>query len=515
MVLPLAKPGQTRLAGFVVAGISPRLMVNDGYKGFLDLLASQIATAIGNARAYEEERNRVHALAELDRAKTTFFSNVSHEFRTPLTLMLGPVDDLLERDGDLSPVARGQLELVNRNGKRLLRLVNTLLEFSRIEAGRERACYVPTDLATLTTELASNFRSACERAGLQLTVDCPQQPEAVYVDREMWEKIVLNLLSNAFKFTFQGGIAVTLRQVGPTAELRVRDTGTGIAAEELPRLFERFHRIESSQGRTHEGTGIGLALVQELVKLHGGSITAESAVGRGTTFTLSIPLGSEHLPSAQIGKPNPASSTSTLASPYVEEVLRWLPHAAGEEQLDELDLSTDDDEPLPSPCRDANGKEDERPRVLVADDNSDMRQYITRLLAKDFHIEAVPNGEAALAIGREQPPDLILTDVMMPRLDGIGLLRELRADPRTQSVPVIMLSARAGEESRVEGIATGADDYLVKPFQRPGIGGPGVRPVADGAAATGGQCVLARERGATAQHALGRPNGGLALGCIR
>ena len=292
VVLPLAKPGQTRLAGFVVAGISPRLMVNDGYKGFLDLLASQIATAIGNARAYEEERNRVRALAELDRAKTTFFSNVSHEFRTPLTLMLGPVDDLLGHNGDLSPVAKGQLELVNRNGKRLLRLVNTLLEFSRIEAGRERASYVPTDLATFTTELASNFRSACERAGLQLTVDCPQLSEPVYVDREMWEKIVLNLLSNAFKFTFQGGIAVTLRQVGPAAELRVRDTGTGIATEELPRLFERFHRIESSQGRTHEGTGIGLALVQELVKLHGGSITAASAIGHGTTFIVSIPLGS-------------------------------------------------------------------------------------------------------------------------------------------------------------------------------------------------------------------------------
>ena len=220
------------------------------------------------------------ALADLDRAKTAFFSNVSHEFRTPLTLMLGPVEDMLSRSyTELSPSAKGQLEVVNRNGLRLLRLVNSLLDFSRIEAGRVRAAYQPTDLAAFTTELASVFRAACERAGLALTVECASLDDAVFVDRDMWEKIVLNLLSNAFKFTYEGEISVTLKQVDNAAELCVRDTGTGIPSEEIPRLFERFHRVENARGRTHEGSGIGLALVHELVKLHSGSINVESVIG--------------------------------------------------------------------------------------------------------------------------------------------------------------------------------------------------------------------------------------------
>jgi hypothetical protein len=190
VVLPLKKPGHPQLAGFVVAGISPRLAFNDEYKGFLDLLAGHIATAVANARAYEEEKRRAEALTELDRAKTAFFSNVSHEFRTPLALMLGPVEDLLARSHtDLSPAAASQLEVVSRNGLRLLRLVNTLLDFSRIEAGRVRAVYQPTDLAVFTAELASVFRAAVEKAGLELVVDCPELDEPVFVDRDMWEKI--------------------------------------------------------------------------------------------------------------------------------------------------------------------------------------------------------------------------------------------------------------------------------------------------------------------------------------
>jgi PAS domain S-box-containing protein len=462
VVVPMAKPGQSRPTGFVVAGVSPRLVFTDEYKGFILLLAGQVAAAVGNARAYEEERRRAEALAELDRAKTAFFSNVSHEFRTPLTLMLGPVEDLLARSHtDLPPAAAGQLEVVNRNGLRLLRLVNSLLDFSRIEAGRVRAVYQPTDLAAFTADLASNFRSACERAGLRLVVDCEPVGESVFVDREMWEKVVLNLVSNAFKFTFEGEVAVTVRRAGTAAELRVRDTGTGIPAEEMPRLFERFHRVEKARGRTHEGSGIGLALVQELVKLHGGTIGAESAVGKGTTFTITLPLGSAHLPPDQIGDGRTAA-TGTGATPYVEEALRWLPDGGPDDGRNELPTYH---EPLPTPYRRAerNGGDD-RPRVLVADDNADMRQYVVRLLAEQFRVEAVPDGEAALQAARAQPPDLILTDVMMPRLNGFGLLKELRADPRTSGLPIIMLSARAGEESRVEGMEAGADDYLVKPF---------------------------------------------------
>ena len=464
VVLPIVKSGQDRLAGFLVAGVSARRPLDEHYRGFLDLLASQIATAIGNARAYEEERRRAQALYELDRAKTAFFSNVSHEFRTPLTLMLGPVEDLLAKSHtDLPPAATGQLEVVNRNGLRLLRLVNTLLDFSRIEAGRVRATYQATDLAAFTAELASVFRAAVERAGLRLTVDCPPLGAPVFVDRDMWEKIVLNLLSNAFKYTFAGEIVVTLRQGQGAAELRVRDSGTGIPAEEIPRLFERFHRVENARGRTHEGSGIGLALVQELVKLHGGAVAVESVVEQGSTFAVTIPLGSSHLPPDQIAESRPTVSTVVGAGPYVEEALRWLPDEEQSASASSSELPTHL-EALAIPALLPEGEDDDRPLVLVADDNADMRQYLFRLLAERYRVRMAPDGEVALAAIREEPPHLVLTDVMMPRLDGFGLLRELRADPRTRDLPVIMLSARAGEESRVEGLHAGADDYLIKPF---------------------------------------------------
>ncbi len=459
IVLPLLKSGRVEVFGFVVAGLSPRLIFSDSYRGYLELMAGHIAIAIANAAAYEQERQRAEVLAELDRAKTAFFSNVSHEFRTPLTLMLGPVEDMLAHGrAELSAADREGLDVVKRNGLRLLRLVNTLLDFSRIEAGRVRAVFQSTDLAAFTTELASMFRSACERAGIRLTVDCEPLGEPVFIDREMWEKIVLNLLSNAFKFTFDGEIVVALRRTQTTAELRVRDTGTGVPAEEMPRLFERFHRIENARGRTHEGSGIGLALVQELVKLHGGSITAESVVGKGTTFQISLPLGSGHLPSGQIEENAGAAATGDGASPYVEEALRWLP----DEGSPELPTYHEALAIARGPAEQA--ESDTRPRVLVADDNADMRQYIVRLLAEHYRIEAAPDGEAAFAAVRGQPPDLVLTDVMMPKLDGFGLLRKLRGDPRTSQIPVILLSARAGEESRVDGMEAGADDYIVKPF---------------------------------------------------
>ncbi len=460
LALALKAPGSERPVGVLVAGVSSRLRLSQGYRDFHELLAATVSTAVTNGRAFEDERRKAEALAELDRTKTAFFSNVSHEFRTPLTLMLGPVEDMLAHSQtDLSPAAKSQLEVVNRNGMRLLRLVNTLLDFSRIEAGRVRAAFQPTNLTTFTTELASVFRSACERAGLVLTVECEPLGEPVFVDRDMWEKVVLNLLSNAFKFTFAGEIAVTLRKVGNAAELRIRDSGTGIPSSEMPRLFERFHRVENAQGRTHEGSGIGLSLVQELIKLHGGSITAESVVDEGTTFIASLPLGSAHLPSDQIAEGRRTESAGIGAMPYVEEALRWLPDAIAVD-IDPPMYS----EPLPVPYLGNERDGDERPRVLVADDNADMRQYLVRLLAEHFRTEAVPDGEAALAAARVSVPDLILSDVMMPRLDGFGLLRALRADPRTGGVPVIMLSARAGEESRVEGMEAGADDYLVKPF---------------------------------------------------
>ena len=444
VVLPITLPGQEQTVGFLIAGVSPRLRLDDSYRSFLDLVAGQVATAVSGARAYEEERRRAEALAELDRAKTAFFSNVSHEFRTPLTLMLGPLEDALA-DPQLPPPDRERLEVVQRNSVRLLKLVNTLLDFSRIEAGRTQAVYEPTDLAAFTAELASVFRSAAERAGLRLIVDCPPLGAPVWVDREMWEKIVLNLLSNAFKFTFEGEIEVSLRPAGETVELVVRDTGMGIQAEEIPHLFERFHRIKDARGRTFEGSGIGLALVQELVKQHGGTVRAESEVDRGTVFTVSIPLGKEHLPADRIVAARAHASAGMRVEAYAEEALRWLP--AGTRTQKEGETVS------PSAAR-----------ILLADDNADMREYVRRLLSQKYEVVAVQDGAAALREAREQPFDLVLSDVMMPRLDGFGLLAGLRLEERTKTLPVILLSARAGEESKVEGLEAGADDYLIKPF---------------------------------------------------
>ncbi|RIK37933.1 MAG: hypothetical protein DCC55_22700 [Chloroflexi bacterium] len=456
-ILPIMAPTEAQPIGLLVAGISPRREWDDDYRGFLDLVAGHVATAIAHARAYEAERQRAEALAELDRAKTAFFSNVSHEFRTPLTLMLSPLEEMLERRNGAPVADQTQLEMIHRNGLRLLKLVNTLLDFSRIEAGRMRASYAPTDLGPFTAELASFFCSAIERAGLQLHIDCPSLPQPVYVDPEMWEKIVLNLLSNAFKFTFQGEISVSLQWRHDHVELRVRDTGTGIPAAEIPNLFTRFHRIRGAQARTHEGSGIGLAMVQELVRLHGGHIDVESTVGQGTIFTVTLPAGSTHLPADRIYSQFMPAAPGPQVRPYVEEALRWLP--TSDLGLPILDFDPSDDHPTG-----ASGEPPESPRILLADDNADLREYLTRLLAQHYTVIPAADGRAALEVVRAQTPNLVLTDVMMPGMDGLELLQALRADPQTAALPVILLSARAGEEARIEGLEVGADDYLVKPF---------------------------------------------------
>ncbi|NQE33029.1 Sensor histidine kinase TmoS [Microcoleus sp. IPMA8] len=459
VVLPLARSGET--FGFLIAGVSPLRTFDDDYKGFFDLMAGQVTTAIANAQAYEQERKRAEALAELDRAKTAFFSNVSHEFRTPLTLMLAPLEDTIANlDGTIPPQEREQLQLVQRNGMRLLKLVNSLLDFSRIEAGRVQASYEPVDLATYTAELASTFRSLIERARMSLIVDCPTLPEAIYVDREMWEKIVLNLLSNAFKFTLAGTITVRLRWINSGVELLVADTGIGIPSEELPHLFERFNRIKNSQGRSFEGSGIGLSLVQELVKLHGGAIDVSSTFGQGSCFTVTIPAGTAHLPPEQIGVSCTLASTALGAIPYVEEAQRWLPE--GDLRLEEWSIAPSTYELVNQPAQ--SKIQNLKSKIVLADDNADMRDYIRRLLSGSYIVQTVADGLAALTAIEKNPPDLVLTDVMMPGMDGFELLRSLRSNPATQDIPIILLSARAGEEARIEGLAAGADDYLIKPF---------------------------------------------------
>ncbi|MFD7656818.1 SpoIIE family protein phosphatase [Actinosynnema sp. NPDC059797] len=454
LVAPLQQQGGTPY-GFVVAGLNRYRSPDEGYRGFVELVAGHVAAGIASARSYQAQQRRAEELAELDRAKTAFFSNISHEFRTPLTLIMGPVAELRDRLAVTDPGASGELEVVHRNGLRLGKLVNTLLDFSRIEAGRMQARYEPVDLAAFTAELASVFRSAIDKAGLVFEVDCRPLPEPVHLDRGMWEKVVLNLLSNALKFTFEGSIRVSVRAGDGEASVTIADTGVGVPAEEMPRLFERFHRIENTRSRSNEGSGIGLALVRELVGLHGGAITADSTVGEGTRFTIRLPFGSAHLPPDAVSPAAGPASVSVTADPYLQEALRWLPAEQGGAAV--RDVKSPGTDTASGPAVPAT--------VLVADDNADMREYLTRLLSgAGYEVHPVTDGVEALEAARARLPDLVVSDVMMPRLDGLGLVGALRTDPRTAAVPVLLLSARAGQEASIEGLRAGADDYLVKPF---------------------------------------------------
>ncbi|ONI87864.1 histidine kinase [Actinosynnema sp. ALI-1.44] len=465
MVVPLRQQGETPL-GFMVMALNRYRPLDEAYRAFVELAAGHVAAGVLSARSYQAQRSRADELAALDRAKTTFFSNVSHEFRTPLSLITGPVQQLRAwmSDPDAHPPAsvREDVEVIHRNGLRLGKLVNTLLDFSRIEAGRMQARYEPVDLAAVTLELASSFRSAVDQAGLRFDVDCPALPQRVYVDRDMWEKVILNLLSNAVKFTFDGSISIRLTGHEDHVVLEVADTGTGIAETEMPRLFERFHRVEHARSRSTEGSGIGLALVKELVGLHGGSITAVSREHQGTTFTIQVPFGRAHLPAECVveepgqddgGAPGTAES-------FVQEALRWQPTPELSRPAS-VDGPADTEHPVAAPL--VSGPM--AGRVLVADDNADMRGYLARLLRGTGHeVRIVSDGQAALEAIRADPPDVVVSDVMMPRLDGLELIAALRADPRVASVPVLLLSARAGQEASVQGLEAGADDYLVKPF---------------------------------------------------
>jgi signal transduction histidine kinase len=444
----LASRAKERADGVLVVGLNPFRLFDDAYADFLSLIGGQISASLATAQAYEGERHRAEALAELDRAKTEFFSNVSHEFRTPLTLMLGPIEDMLAAEHAVPDGTRPQLEVIHRNALRLLRMVNMVLDFSRVGSGQIQSVYRPTDLARFTGEIAAHFAPLMERAKLGFTLDLSPLPEPVYVDGEAWDKIVLNLLSNAFKFTMDGEVRIALDTADGMARLRVSDTGTGVPESELPQLFERFHRVRNDQARAYEGTGIGLALVRELVEIHGGSVSVGSRLGEGTTFTVLMPFGADHLPPGQVSGEPRSFSAGELALAYTEEAARWVGVGADAAAL--------------SPVARTETRGDAR--VAVVDDNTDMREYIVRLLEPHWHVTAYADGQEALDAILENPPALVVTDVMMPRLDGFGLLSALRSNAATALIPVVVVSARAGEESSVEGLDAGADDYLVKPF---------------------------------------------------
>ncbi|QRR00620.1 ATP-binding protein [Dyadobacter sandarakinus] len=444
--IPIKSGNKKYPLAVLTVGLNPYRKFDDAYRNFIQLVADQISLGVNNALAYEEERKRAKMLEELDKAKTLFFTNVSHEFRTPLMLMLGPLEELLN-DQDVQSAAHEKLEVTHRNALRLLKLVNTLLDFSRIESGRIRASFVLTDLADYTSNLAANFRSVVEKAGLKLVVHVVDNPSPVYIDRQMWEKIIFNLLSNAFKYTLEGSITITVSSEHGQAVVRVTDTGVGIPAKELPKMFERFHRIQNTAGRTFEGTGIGLSLIKELVQLHEGSITVESTSEKGSTFIVKLPVGKSHIRPQQAFEEDPGFDDIVSAF-YIEEASSLLDQHADTQQL-----------PAPVSSEMASAE-----TILIVDDNADMRQHVQSLIGRRYQTRTAGNGVEALKVIAEFQPSLILSDIMMPEMDGIELLRRIKDNPATASIPMILITARAGEESKIEGYEIGADDYLIKPF---------------------------------------------------
>ena len=441
-ILPIKFSAGTTVAGFLIIGLSPNLPFDEPYKSFLELLALQISAALSSAKLQAEARERENALTELDKLKTTFFSNVSHEFRTPLTLLLGPLEDALEKsNGPVVNIDKITFGSIYRNALRLLKLVNSLLDFSRMEAGKVVANFEPTNIAKLTKELASQFTEVMEKGDLQLIIKADDIIDPIYIDREMWEKIVLNLLSNAFKFTFKGSVQVTLRELKEEVELIVQDSGIGISKEEMPKLFNRFYRVEGAKSRTFEGSGIGLALVKDMVAAHGGKIFVDSKKGDGSTFRVIIPKGYAHLPVNQLQTQHSTESTRLKAAVFVQEAARWIPDNA-KENISNKDRSV----------------------ILIVEDNTDMREYLKSLLNNDYHILTAANGIEALRLIQADLPNLIISDIMMPEMDGLALLKKLRSSEKTLRIPIILLSARSGNEATVQGLNEGADDYLTKPF---------------------------------------------------
>jgi len=442
--IPISAVGSKHPYAIIVSALNPCRQFDANFLQFCELIGARVSLEINKMLALEEERERAEALEQVDKAKTVFFSNISHEFRTPLTLILSPLEEMLHQPkSNLSAIEQHNVETAYRNALRLLKLVNTLLDFSRIESGRQHASYVLTDITSFTKNLAANFRSVIEKAGLELFIKTDRVVPPVYLDRQMWEKIVFNLLSNAFKYTLSGSITVEITAEDKFAVFKVKDTGIGISETEITHVFERFHRVPNVSARTIEGTGIGLSLVKELVLFHKGTIGVESQPGAGSTFTVKIPMGKDHLPEQQIAvQLNEERITSGM---YVEEAGTLLVKGNNGEAT----FTAEDD----------NG-----PVVLIVDDNADMREHIQSILLNHFNVVTANNGQEALEKVREQKPMLIVSDVMMPVMDGIELVKTLKANKATAHIPVILLTARAGEESKIVGWETGADDYLTKPF---------------------------------------------------
>ncbi|BGP42546.1 hypothetical protein JCM10450v2_006649 [Rhodotorula kratochvilovae] len=490
VVIPIfVEVGQTIPSAVVVFGINSMSSFTQLMEVFFNLIARHVAIGLFAVLAAEQDRQRADELVKLDRAKSNFFSSVSHELRTPLTLILGPLDDLLtgsEKD-KLDRNQREKLTLVQRHANRLLTMVNKLLDFSSIEGGRAKFSYRPVQIGSLTRDIAILFRDAIERTGLKYTIQCDEDPPdclPIYLSPDLWDKIVHNIVSNAFKYTVKGEIAVTLRATRAEAVLTVSDTGIGIPQAELGKIFDRFHRIEANS-RMATGTGIGLALTLELVKLLGGQLEVESELGKGSTFTIRLQRGHTHLPIEQVDH---TPEDTTLVAQFqnrnlavVDEAASWRYDHEAQDALDAVPLSS-----ASSASSNATSSEHgnssgsgsgedymngvdvlslRNRTIVLVDDSRDLRAYMASLLAKHFTVVQFGDPREALEHINKHPPSLVLTDAMMPYISGMELTSALRRNPATNLIPIIMVSAQAGTEARAEALEGGVDDYLVKPFQ--------------------------------------------------
>lgn len=437
VVLPLRIAGREEPVGVLVVGVSPFHVVDDQYLEFLDVVAGRVSTTLTDVLAFEYERQRSTALADVDAAKTHFLENISHEFRTPLTLLLAPLKDLLESSAE--PSEREIVETAYRNAARLKELVDSLLDVAGASTGAIVVDREATDIVELTRGCIAQFDNIVTTSDLSLNVDLdPVESRQVMIDREKWTRIVTNLVSNAVKYTHSGSVDVSMSSQGSDIVLQVADTGIGIEADHLPHVFDRFYRVDDARGRSAEGSGIGLALVSELASAMGGTVTVDSVADRGTTFTVIVPADASRADSPS-GRPLPrtADSVAGLSVPQGQITSHGGVNGGGSRS------------------------------VLVVEDNPDMADYLVRLLtAQDWDVHVAGEVESALAFARGERPGLVLTDVMLPGRSGLDLVTELRSDPSLVRVPIVVLSARAGTSAAVEGLRTGADDYVAKPFEQ-------------------------------------------------
>lgn len=404
-------------------------------------VASQAAIAVQQSRLYQTTRQQAEKLLQLDQQKTEFFQNISHEFRTPLTLMVGPLESAVATGQGLSAE---QSAIALRNSRRLLRLVNQLLDLQRLDAGRMQPKFQACDLVEFVSQIVDTFRPYCEKKGLSLITQLePCAP--VYLDLEKFDKVLYNLLSNAMKFTPAGqSISVSLEMIDDRCRLKVRDTGIGIREDQIPHLFERFRQAEGSENRSFEGTGLGLALVKELVELHSGQINVDSTYGQGTTFTIDLHSGAEHLPPEQVS--------------HAQHELQ-ANRAAVELADIEVELQEDYE---PEPILEVG---ENHARVLVVDDNPDLRSYVSGILrGQGYTVLTARNGAEGFEQVKTHRPSLIVTDLMMPIVSGLDMIRMIRAQDDLKGTPIVLLTAKADEDTRLEGVERGADAYLSKPF---------------------------------------------------